>query len=178
MPRYVFTARDLSRFLPLLGLPNAGRLIEHMRPIKQGGARRGYTADLGRLAIEVQGSKAPDGVPLASVLSLLKSRVGVINALVVRNGRLEVISERPLSSEERDAIRKVIADRDTLERARVEDLSQAALSTERLAEVLKDPRTSDAEWIRAFRQYATNHLFGGAEADKLALLAALAKKDA
>jgi hypothetical protein len=157
MARYRFTTRDLAPLRGLLDAPFAREVFDAAIPIKRfGGVRQREEVEL---PVAVQSRDQPDGVPLHEILKAVQAEVPGVSGIAVREGKAVLTHKAPLTAAQRSKIGRVLKDRRRLTALRPPRGSDlAAADPEALRKVLLDDATPDAEWLRAFRQYAMTAL--------------------
>ena len=176
MPRRVFTARDLA---PLRRVterilerePDAAVVAAAAAPIKRRIPKAAFETRIeARLPVELERATSREGVPLNAIALELRKEVPAVTAVAATPGGLSLKFERPPTPAQQRKIEALLADRERLERLKPQvggglGASRArARSDDELLQVLQDPQTSDAAWLRAFRQYALAHLIGRPDA--------------
>ena len=171
MPRRIFTARDL---LPLRTAtqrilerePDAALVAAAARPFK----RRIPTAEHMertevRLPVDIETSTSPRGVPLHEIAKAVQDEVPAVTGVSVTPGGLSLKFEKPPTAAQRRKLDALLSSKTRLERLKpalgpAPDAAGArpATADDELLGALRDPQTSDAAWLRAFRTYATMHL--------------------
>lgn len=153
MARYRFTLRDLAPLRGLLDAPFAREVLDAAIPIKRfGGARQREEIEL---TVAVQSREQPHGVPLPEILKAVQAEVPGVTGIAVRQGKAVLACEAALTAQQRSRIGRLLRDRRRLLALRPASGSDlAAEDPQALSKVLLDDATPDAEWLRAFRQYA------------------------
>lgn len=181
MPRRTFTARDLKPFRKaaekiLEEEPDAALVASAARPFKRRIRKPEHVERRReRLPVEIRSKDRPDGVPLQAIAREARKEVPSLRGISARGGGVSLKFERPPSEEERKKLDSLFSDTSRLEglgsppvRARAAE-AMAARPAEAMAvrpaelqrdpeEVLHDPESSDAAWLRAFRRYAMENL--------------------
>jgi hypothetical protein len=153
MPRYRFTADDLEPLRRLIDRPDAQRLMERAIPVKRfnPAPRRLEQVPLD-LPVTVQDRNHPEGVPLADVAGLLKTRVPGVRSVMVRDGRLLVAYDEPPSEDARAKLTALARDKASFDAllAKRRKEREAPTENELRAKLLKEG-LDDLEWLRVFR---------------------------
>jgi hypothetical protein len=179
MARYKFTTKDLRQFRPLLDLPGA-QILTQTTPIKRLDLKARHVADIGELPVTIKGKDAPNGVAIPAVAAALKEQAPFVETLVVRNGRAQVLTSKPLTTEERAQLVAILRtpamkSRIAVQTARWEEQlakkkepptklepptrpTTLTRAEERELAALHDSQLSDKEWLAGFRKYATANL--------------------
>src|SRR5262245_45552160 len=173
MPRRIFTADDLA---PLRAAaqqiierePDAALVAAAAQPIK----RRIPTAaheELTevRLPVDVATSTSPEGVPLHEIAKAVQEAAPSVTGLSVTPEGLSLKFDKAPTAAQQRKIAALLGDRTRLEELKPAAVSMAAppvgvsaASRDELLEVLRNPETTDAAWLRAFRAWAVTHLLG------------------
>jgi hypothetical protein len=174
MPRRIFTERDLS---PLRAVtrqvlerePDAAVVAAAAAPIKRRIPRPGFEqrTDV-RLPVELERSANPDGVPLHEVAQELRKDVPGLEGVSATPGGLSLKFSKPPTAAQMRKIDALLSDRARLESLKPAvpvrgPVEPAALAGDDVLRALRDPQTTDAAWLRAFRAYALEHLIEGGE---------------
>src|SRR3954463_16404547 len=170
MPRRIFTTDDLA---PLRAVaqqilerePDAALVAAAAEPIK----RRIPTAaheELagGRLPGGIATRAGPGGVPLHEIAKAVQEEVPNVTGLAVTPQGLSLKFDKPPTPAQQQRISALLGDK-----ARLQQLAPpvgivaaprgaAPASDEDLLGVLRDPQTTDAAWLRAFRSWAVANL--------------------
>jgi hypothetical protein len=175
MPRRIFTARDLAPLREITQKiverePDAAVVAAAASPFK----RRIPTAEHEertevRLPVDVEASTSPEGVPLHEIAKAVQKEFPGVTGVSVTPGGVSLKFDKKPTAAQRRKIDTLLSDK-----ARLEELKPAfsvpapaaeaalraapARAEDDLVRVLRDPETSDAAWLRAFRAYAVTHL--------------------
>lgn len=159
MPRHTFTDLDFAPLRSFLAQPAAQKLLASAVPVKLFGPGPGHAEDTGiSPPVDIRTREAPQGVPLEHVLTALQTQVPSVHGLVLRNGTLQVSATQPLSSDDREKVARLLTNRGTLAALNVPAASVAAPPSGDLVQKLLNADTADADWMKAFRQYAVTNL--------------------
>ena len=173
MPRRIFTARDLAPLRQatqriLEREPDAALVATAARPFK----RRIPTAaheerTTVRLPVDLETSTTPGGVPLNEIAKAVQNEVPGITAVSATPAGLALKFERKPTAAQRRKIDALLSDRVRLEELKPVTVPPVVRPAEPVEpdvlSVLRDPKTTDAAWLKAFRSYATAHLIPPAE---------------
>lgn len=173
MPRRIFTERDLA---PLRAVtrevierePDAAVVAAAAAPIKRRIPQPGFEQRTdARLPVELERAANPDGVPLHEVAQELRKDVPVLEGISATPGGLSLKFSRPPTAAQRRKIDALLSDRARLEGLKpavpVREPVSPELPRDDLLRALRDPQTTDAAWLRAFRAYALEHLIEGGD---------------
>jgi hypothetical protein len=174
MPRRIFTTRDLAPLREITQRiierePDAAVVAAAASPFK----RRIPTAEHEertevRLPVDVAASTTPEGVPLHEIAKAVQKEFPGVTGVSVTPGGVSLKFDKKPTAAQRRKIDSLLSDK-----ARLEELKPAfetpgpaaaalgaapARAEDDLVRVLRDPETSDAAWLRAFRAYAVTHL--------------------
>jgi hypothetical protein len=109
------------------------------------------------LPVTVRGRDAPDGVPLEEILAAAKAASSTVEGLVVRGDELTVIHGEQPTADQRDRLDRLLGDQEgllALDRPAQREPTPAGA----LRAALLSADTPDADWLRAFRQWAVAEL--------------------
>ena len=170
MPRRIFTADDLA---PLRAAarellerePDAALVAAAAEPIKRRipTAAHEQLSDV-RLPVDIATSTSPEGVPLHEIAKAVQEEAPNITGLAVTPKGLTLKFDRPPTAAQRRKIDALLGDRARLQRLAVVETAAAPVraaapaTEDQLLEALRDPQTTDAAWLRAFRAWAAAHL--------------------
>jgi hypothetical protein len=170
MPRRIFTADDLA---PLRAAaqqvierePDAAVVAAAAEPIKRRipTAAHEELADV-RLPVDVQSSTSPEGVPLHDIAKAIQEEAPNVTGVALTPEGLSVKFDTPPTAAQQRKIAELLGDK-----TRLQDLvttggvvaaprGAAPPDDDRLLDLLRDPQTTDAAWLRAFRSWAVAHL--------------------
>lgn len=164
MPRYEFTPHDLQRLSGLLSAPLVKDALAASVPVRKIERPGGPERDTVELPVEIRTREDPNGVPLADVLAELQKESPSVTGVAVKGSRLIVTHGRVPSKTERKRFDALVENPQKF-RQRLEPRIRGAkgereASADDLVRVLRDDKTPDDEWLRAFRRYAVEHLVG------------------
>jgi hypothetical protein len=170
MPRRIFTADDLA---PLRAAaqeiierePDAALVAAAAEPIKRRipTAAHEQLAEV-RLPVDVQSSTSPDGVPLHEIAKALQEEAPGVTGVALTPEGLSLKFDQPPTAAQQRRIEALLGDK-----TRLQDLvttggvvaaprGARAPTDDELHAALRDPQTTDAAWLRAFRSWATSNL--------------------
>jgi hypothetical protein len=170
MPRRIFTARDLAPLRKatrkvLEEEPDAAVVAAAAQPFKRHIPKPEHEewAEV-RLPVEIETSATPEGVPLHEIAKAVRKEAPGVTSLSVTPGGVSLKFDRKPTVAQRRKIQALLGDE-----ARLNALKRPGpaagvapearrLTEQDLARVLRDPETTDAAWLRAFRRYALEHL--------------------
>jgi hypothetical protein len=112
-----------------------------------------YLDDVGPPPSSVASATNPGGVPLNEVLTLLQQSVPGAKGMFVRDGRLFVVHEQPLTDEVRASSRALLADERRLSTAKPAAARAIEPTLADLRAQVMDAALTDEAWLRAFRRY-------------------------
>jgi hypothetical protein len=175
MARYRFKPKDLAPFKAFLSHPSAIRLLTSAVPIKQLTRARPLVEDAGVvLSVPVQSLKVSEGVALEQVFAAVKAIAPDAKTLTLRGRKVDVTYGREPTAEVRESVRKLLGDERALTTAinkvrrpgtgvatpgvPIVSVPGGARRGKDLVDALTNDATPDAEWLRAFRKYATENL--------------------
>lgn len=170
MPRRTFTTRDLAPLREVTRRilerePDAAVVAAAVAPIKRRIPRAEHVERTrAPLPVELASAAAPGGVPLSEIAKALRAEAPGLTGVSATPGGLALKFERPPTPAQRKKLDALLSDRARLERLKPAfggDLTEddvAPVSDDALVRTLRDPQTSDAAWLRAFRRYALAHL--------------------
>jgi hypothetical protein len=162
----MYTERDLTGLRAatrrvLEREPDAALVAAAAAPIKRRIPRPGHEERaMVRLPVQIEGSATPGGVPLHAIAKALRAEVpGVTGVSATPAGLSVKFAKRPTAAQRRK-LEALLKDRERLERLKpgADDDQSSADGDAALVQALRDPQTSDAAWLRAFRRYAVAHL--------------------
>jgi hypothetical protein len=167
MPRRIFKAADLAPLREaaqqiLEREPDAAVVAAAAEPIK----RRIPTAPHEqltevRLPVDVATSTSPEGVPLNEIAKALQEAAPTVTGVSVTPQGLSLkFAEAPTAAQQKK-ITALLADRTRLEALKpvTGHVITAVDEDAELLKVLRDPQSTNAVWMRAFRSWAAAHLF-------------------
>jgi len=169
MPRRIFTTEDLA---PLRAVaqqilerePDAALVAAAAEPIKRRipTAAHEELAEV-RLPVDIATSASPEGVPLHEIAKAVQEEVPNVTGLAVTPQGLSLKFDTPPTAAQQRKIAALLGDKARLQQLAPGIGAPAAprgvpASDEELLAVLRDPQTSDAAWLRAFRSWAGAHL--------------------
>jgi len=158
MGRYVFKTKDLEPLRQFLELPMAREVIDAAVPVKR--FRGVQVEEEITLPVDVLSRDNPAGVPLDAILAEVQKTTPTVTGIVVRGGKAFITHGGRPKPEARAKLHGLLGDRPALLKLRrvplPTDMPEADLET-----ILRDDSTPDAEWMRAFRQYAVRTLLKG-----------------
>jgi len=172
MPRRIFTADDLA---PLRAAvqeiierePDAAVVASAAEPIKRSipTAAHEELAEV-RLPVEVQSSTNPDGVPLHEIALAVQEEAPNVTGVALTPEGLTLKFDKPPTAAQQRQISALLGDKtrlqDLVTTGGVVAARRGAASDAQLLRVLRDPQTTDAAWLRAFRSWAASHLLAPA----------------
>ncbi len=177
MPRRIFTPRDLGPIRLMAEKlmerePDAVLVAGGAGPFKRRIPRPDHEErrEVG-LPVDIRSSSNPDGVPLHEIVTQLREEAPGLTGVSVTPGGLSLQFKRAPTATQRKKIDQLLGDQARLEKMRPPPEKEPhirkeilAMATEgpegELRQVLQDPQTSDAAWMKAFRTFATEHLIG------------------
>lgn len=169
MPRRTFTARDIRPLRRatervLKTEPDAALVAAAAGPFKRKlpKSKVAIRSEV-RLPVEVESSSRPEGVPLSSIADELRKEVPEVTGVSVTPGGVTLKFLREPTEAQRRKAQEILADAPRLQKLRPVIRSRGAplargLGDDDVLRILKDPQTSDAAWLKAFRRYAVDHL--------------------
>ena len=160
MARYVFTERDLAPLRRILDTTVGRQFLAAAIPIKRASRRAGRVEEVQPgPPVEIMTREKPDGVPLHEILRVAREKVPGVEAMALTGGQISITYAEGTSPADREKIDKLLADRATLEALRPATAPvQPRPVRPEIDRVVRNPATPDAEWLRAFRTYATERL--------------------
>jgi hypothetical protein len=175
MPRRIFTARDL---LPLRAAtqrvleqePDAALVAAAAKPFKRRIPTAGHVerAEV-LLPVAIETSTSPQGVPLHEIAKAVQEEVPAVTGVSVTPGGLSLKFEQAPTAAQRRKLDALLSSKTRLERLKPtpsplpDAVARPEAVDEELLAALRDPQTSDAAWMRAFRRYATARLIPPSE---------------
>ena len=170
MPRRIFTADDLA---PLRAAaqqvierePDAALVAAAAEPIKRRipTAAHEELAEV-RLPVDVQTSTSPDGVPLHEIAKALQEEAPDVTGVALTPEGLSLKFDKPPTAAQQRKIAALLGDKTRLQGlvttggVVAAPRGAAPASDDQLLELLRDPQTTDAAWLRAFRTWAVAHV--------------------
>jgi hypothetical protein len=176
MPRRTFTTADLAPLREAVQQvlerePDAAVVAAAAQPIKRRipTAAHEQLTDV-RLPDDVATSTSPGGVPLHEIAKAVQDEVPSVTGLSITPEGLSVKFATPPTPAQQRKITALLTDKTRLEGLlpRVVPVTAAfaaAGGDEQLLDVLRDPRSTNSAWMRAFRTWAAANLFPPAGED-------------